>query len=78
MVLAGINAQRKQLAAYAVVLCGVAQVWYVHTATAFDGPDVPFLALFAEPYDLIREVAAAVHADTPQGQFRAVFLFPSL
>ena len=37
---------------------------------------MPFLPFFAKPDDLIREVAATVHADRPQGQFRAVFLFP--
>ena len=51
------------------IFTGYAAVSYTHL-------DMPFLPFFAKPDDLIREVAATVHADRPQGQFRAVFLFP--
>ena len=76
MVLSGVNAKGEQFALDAVILGGVAQVGHIHTAASFDSPDMPFLPFFAESDDLIREVAAAVHADRPQGQLRAVFLFP--
>ena len=78
MVLAGINAQRKQLAFDPVVLGRVADVRNIHTAAAFDCPDVAVFPLFAEANDLIREMSAAVHADRAEGQLCTVLLFPRL
>ena len=75
-IFAGVNAQHKKLTADAVILGRVSDVGYIHTAAAFDCPNVAVFPLFAKSDDLIREMSAAVHAGRTDGKLCAIPLLP--